>query len=161
MFERFDNSARRAVVLAQEEARSLNHNYVGTEHLLLALTIDRGLAGQALNELGVTHDKVRDHILELIGAGTVPVNGHIAFTAQSRDVLLLAVRAALTASDDRVHPGHVLTSLLAHDRSSVPVAAVTIVQCGASAETIREHLAALTATIETADGPEPIFTLSA
>ncbi|MFE4835820.1 Clp protease N-terminal domain-containing protein [Arthrobacter sp. NPDC056691] len=75
MFERFTADARRTVVLAQEEARMLHHDFVGTEHLLLALTLDHGAAGQALNGLGVTHDVARGHILEAMGEGISPVAG--------------------------------------------------------------------------------------
>lgn len=161
MFERFTSSASRTVVLAQEEARALNHNYVGTEHLLLALSRDEGPAGQALNESGVTREAARGQVVQLIGAGISLVTGHIAFTPQARTVLINAVRTALASDDDHVAASHLLKSLITDDPSTVPVAALAITHCGASADTIREHLATLMADTEPDTLSESPFTLSA
>jgi ATP-dependent Clp protease ATP-binding subunit ClpC len=101
MFERFNASARRTVVLAQEEARMLHHNYVGTEHLLLALTRDPGHAGQALTAVAVTRTDARDHVIEIIGAGLTKTNGHIPFTPRVKVVLENAIRIALGYADSK------------------------------------------------------------
>lgn len=88
MFERFTDRARRVVVLAQDEARSLNHNYIGTEHLLLGLiTEGEGVAAKALESLDINKDAVRAAVIDIIGEGEKPVEGHIPFTprAESRD----------------------------------------------------------------------------
>lgn len=159
MFERFDESARRTVVLAQEEARMLHHNYVGTEHLLLALTRDPGHAGQALTAVAVTRTDARDHVIEIIGAGLTKTNGHIPFTP--RVVLENAVRIALNYADSNVRSGHLLHSLLIDDES---VAALTIAHRGATLEAISEHLTELMTAPQrpSADPqPEPLFVLSA
>ncbi|ACL42196.1 Clp domain protein (plasmid) [Pseudarthrobacter chlorophenolicus A6] len=159
MFERFDDSARRTVVLAQEEARMLNHNYVGTEHLLLALTRDPGPAGQALTALSVTRGDARDHIIEIIGAGLTRTNGHIPFTPRVREVLENSVRFALQCADSNVRSGHLLQSLLVDDES---VAALTIAQSGTTLEAIGDQLTDLmTAPEPSATEPEPRFVLSA
>lgn len=159
MFERFDESARRTVILAQEEARMLNHNYVGTEHLLLALTRDPGQAGQALTAQGVTRGGVRDHIIELIGAGLTKANGHIPFTPRVKEVLENAVRIALQFADSSVRSGHLLQSLLIDDDS---VAGLTIAHAGATLEAIGDQLTELmTAPEPPATEPEPLFVLSA
>lgn len=95
MFERFTAYARRTVVLAQEETRALHHNDIGTEHLPVALTLHRGAAGQALIDLGVTHDTARDHVVELIGEGIAPAARHTPFLAATRQDLQNALRSAL------------------------------------------------------------------
>lgn len=154
MFERFTDTARRVVVLAQEEARMLNHNYVGTEHLLLALTEDRAHAGQALTAHGVTRDAVRGHIAELIGEGITSSPGHIPFTPASRQVLLNALRSALGYSVNYIDSGHILHSLLTGDTSLVPVAHQAITGCGATVEAVNESLTDLM-TDPNAPEPEP------
>lgn len=162
MFERFTDTARRTVVLAQEEARMLKHNYVGTEHLLLALTGDKGPAGQALTGLGVTRTAVRDQITTLIGEGIAPAPGHIPFTPQSRLVLQNAIRSALDYGVNYIDSGHILHSLLTGDTSAVPVAHLTIVNCGATLEAVSQSLTDLmTAPGAPEAGPEPRFVLSA
>src|ERR1700735_2510205 len=96
MFERFTSRARRVVVLAQEEARLLNHNYIGTEHLLLGiLAIGEGTALRALDEMGITLDIVRQQVEQIIGVGQQRPSGHIPFTPRAKKVLELSLREAL------------------------------------------------------------------
>jgi ATP-dependent Clp protease ATP-binding subunit ClpC len=162
MFERFTDTARRTVVLAQEEARMLNHDYVGTEHLLLALTRDEGPAGKALTVHGVTRDAARGHIVELIGEGIAPSPGHIPFLPAARLVLQNALRSALGYGVNYINPGHILHGMLAGDTSSVPVTELTIVNCGATIEAIGQSLTERMTAPDAPDaGPEPRFVLSA
>ena len=96
MFERFTDRARRVVVLAQDEARSLNHNYIGTEHLLLGLiTEGEGVAAKALESLDIIKDAVRAAVIDIIGEGEKPVEGHIPFTPRAKRVFELSLREAL------------------------------------------------------------------
>ena len=96
MFERFTDRARRVIVLAQEEARTLQHNYIGTEHLLLGLIREGdGVAAKALASKGVTLDDTRKQVEEMIGKGNATPNGHIPFTPHARQVLELSLREAL------------------------------------------------------------------
>lgn len=162
MFERFDESAHRTVVLAQEEARSLNHNYVGTEHLLLALTIDRGLAGQTLSELGVTHEDARNHIIELIGTGIAPVAVHIPFLPAARTVLQKAAKSAIYYGADHINSGHLLHTLVIEDKSEIQVAGQTIVRCGAATSAVLDLLTEMLMVPATpSPEPESGFVLSA
>lgn len=162
MFERFTASARRTVVLAQEEARSLNHTFIGTEHLLLALTLDRGPAGTALTGLGVTHDAAQAHVLEVLGEGVAPAAGHIPFLPAARAVLMNALRSALGAGVNYVDSTHILLALLAEDTSQVPVSGHVLRSCGAAPEAVAELLTDLmTAPEAPTAGPEPRFVLSA
>ena len=96
MFEKFTDKARRVVVLAQEEAKSLNHNYIGTEHILLGLIHEgEGVAAKALEALGISQEAVRDQVKEIIGQGQQPPTGHIPFTPRAKKVLELSLREAL------------------------------------------------------------------
>src|SRR5436190_23325645 len=96
MFERFTERARRVVVSAQEAARDLNHTYIGTEHLLLGLMRDAdSLAAQALQELEISQDAVRERVIEIIGRGKQAPSGHIPFTPPAKKVLELSLREAL------------------------------------------------------------------
>jgi ATP-dependent Clp protease ATP-binding subunit ClpC len=96
MFERFTERARRVVVFAQEEARDLNHNYIGTEHLLLGLMRDSdSVAAHALRELDISQDAVREQVTEIIGRGKRSPSGHIPFTPRAKKVLELSLREAL------------------------------------------------------------------
>lgn len=143
MFERFTDTARRTVVLAQEEARMLNHSYIGTEHLLLALLEDRalgGMAGKALAETGVTRDEVHAHVCEIIGAGHTPVTGHIPFTPRAKAVLNESLRTALALGHGYIAAEHLLAGLLAADRS---VAAQALMRCGVAPATVRRRLGEL------------------
>jgi ATP-dependent Clp protease ATP-binding subunit ClpA len=114
MFERFTPGARQAVVLAQEEARLLQHNYIGTEHLLLGLLrLGDGIAGQALNRLGLTLDAARLQVRTEIGAGQQePPSGHIPFTPRSKKILELSLREALSLGHNYIGTEHVLLGLI-------------------------------------------------
>jgi ATP-dependent Clp protease ATP-binding subunit ClpC len=96
MFERFTDRARRVVVLAQEEARMLDHNYIGTEHILLGLIHEgEGVAAKALESLGISLDAVREQVEEIIGQGQDAPSGHIPFTPRAKKVLELSLRESL------------------------------------------------------------------
>lgn len=96
MFERFTDRARRVIVLAQEEARGLNHNYIGTEHILLGLIHEgEGVAAKALESMGISLEAVRQEVEEIIGQGTEPPVGHIPFTPRAKKVLELSLREGL------------------------------------------------------------------
>ena len=111
MFERFTDQSHRAVVLAQEEARRLNHDHVGTEHLLAGLLREeRGAAAQVLGSCGVTLDAVRGQIAALVGPGQEPPRGHIAFTARAKKGFELALREA-TRLGQQIGTGHLLLGL--------------------------------------------------
>ncbi len=121
MFERFTNQSRRVVVLAQEEARMLDHNYIGTEHLLLGLLHEgRGSAARALEAMDVTLQAVRDQVIEIIGRGQVKPAGHIPFTPRAKKSLELSLREALQLGDGYIGTGHLLLGLI-HQGDSVAV----------------------------------------
>ena len=113
MFERFTDRARRVVVLAQDEARALNHNYIGTEHLLLGLIHEgEGVAAKALESMDVTLDKARAQVVEIIGEGQSAPSGHIPFTPRAKKVLELSLREALQLSPNYIGTEHILLGLL-------------------------------------------------
>jgi hypothetical protein len=113
MFERFTNQARRVVVLAQEEARILNHNYIGTEHLLLGLLRENmGSAARALESMGVTLDAARNEVVASIGRGKAEPSGHIPFTPRAKKSLELSLREALKLGDGYIGTGHLLLGLI-------------------------------------------------
>ena len=113
MFERFTDRARRVVVLAQDEARSLNHNYIGTEHLLLGLiTEGEGVAAKALESLDINKDAVRAAVIDIIGEGEKPVEGHIPFTPRAKRVFELSLREALQLGHNYIGTEHLLLGLL-------------------------------------------------
>src|SRR6201988_757224 len=114
MFERFTNHARHTVVLAQEEARQLQHNYIGTEHVLLGLLGEpAGIAFQALQGFGVTLDGARDQVKAMIGPGKQPVGGgHIPFTPRAKKTLELALREALQLHHKHIGTEHILLGLI-------------------------------------------------
>ena len=104
MFERFTDRARRVVVLAQDEAKALNHNYIGTEHLLLGLISEgEGVAAKALESLDISLEAVRAQVEEIIGHGTSTPTGHIPFTPRAKKVLELSLREALQMKIGRAH----------------------------------------------------------
>ena len=116
MFERFTDQSRRAVVLAQEEARHLNHNYIGTEHLLAGLRREnRGAAARALESAGITMDAVRAEIEKLIGRGQQAPSGHIPFTPRAKKCLELSLREALNLGHHHIGTGHLLLALISQD----------------------------------------------
>ncbi len=114
MFERFTERARRVVVLAQEEARLLGHASIGTEHLLLGLaSLGEGAAAEALRDLGVDGNSVRERVVGVVGRGGEPPSGHVPFTPRAKTALELSLREALTAGHDHIGTGHLLLGLLA------------------------------------------------
>ena len=113
MFERFTDQSRRAVVLAQDEARSLNHNYIGTEHLLAGLRREnRGVAARVLESSGITMDAVRAEIEKLVGRGQLARSGHIPFTPPAKKSLELSLREALNLGHNHIGTGHLLLGLI-------------------------------------------------
>jgi ATP-dependent Clp protease ATP-binding subunit ClpA len=113
MFERFTQPSRRVVVLAQEEARMLNHNYIGTEHILLGLIHEEdGLAGRAIVSLGLTLETARNRVRDIIGQGQEPPSGHIPFTPRAKKVLELSLREAIALNDDYISTEHILLGLI-------------------------------------------------
>ena len=113
MFERFTDRARRVVVLAQDEARLLNHNYIGTEHILLGLIHEaEGVGAKALEALGVTLDAVREQVRDIIGEGNQTPSGHIPFTPRAKKVLELSLREALQLGHNYIGTEHILLGLL-------------------------------------------------
>ncbi|HMK13292.1 MAG TPA: Clp protease N-terminal domain-containing protein, partial [Acidimicrobiales bacterium] len=129
MFERFTDRARRVVVLAQEEARLLRHDWIGTEHILLGLLREGdGFGAQALTSLGVTHDAARARVVAMIAPGETEPSGHIPFTPRSKKVLELALREALRLGHSHIGTEHILLGL-ARERDGV--GAQVLVQMGA------------------------------
>jgi len=113
MFERFTNRARHVVVLSQEEARELQHNYIGTEHILLGLVAESGgLASQALARFGITLDGTRDEVKAIIGLGKSKPSGHIPFTPRAKKVLELALRESLQLNHDYIGTEHILLGVI-------------------------------------------------
>jgi ATP-dependent Clp protease ATP-binding subunit ClpC len=142
MFERFTDQARRIVVLAQEEARLLNHNYIGTEHLLLGLEReDEGIAAKALVSLGVKLDTTRQQVVEIIGKGKKAPSGHIPFTPRAKKVLELSLREALQLGHDYIDTEHILLGLL---REGGGVAVRILAALGADPSSVRRTVIGLT-----------------
>src|SRR5215475_4165437 len=113
MFERFTNRARRVIVLAQDEARELRHNYIGTEHILLGLLgVPDGVASRALDHFGMTQDSVRQDVTNRVGTGASPVSGRIPFTPRAKKVLELSLREALQLHHNYIGTEHLLLGLL-------------------------------------------------
>lgn len=156
MFERFTADARRVVVLAQEEARMLNHNYIGTEHLLLATISDRGIAGQALADLGVTRDEAVERVVEILGRGLSPQNGHLAFTPRAKAVLEMALRTALKIGHDYIGSEHLLLGLTSNPKS---VSGQALILCGVANRTVTLRVGELMTT-RPEPKPEPAFVLA-
>ncbi len=138
MFERFTDRARRVVVLAQEEARELNHNYIGTEHLLLGIVRDgEGVGAMALQALGVSLGDVRRQVIEIVGVGSQTPSGHVPFTPRGKKVLELALREALQMGHDYIGTEHIVLGLV---REEEGVAAQVLVQQGLTLEAVREQV---------------------
>jgi ATP-dependent Clp protease ATP-binding subunit ClpC len=154
MFERFTDRARRVVVLAQEEARMLDHNYIGTEHILLGLIHEgEGVAAKALESLGISLEAVRQQVEEIIGRGQQPLSGHIPFTPRAKNVLELSLREALELSHNYIGTEHILLGLI---REGDGVAARVLVRLGADLNRVRQqviHLVGGTSSGE--EGSEP------
>src|ERR671913_1174146 len=138
MFERFTDRARRVVVLAQEEARMLNHNYIGTEHILLGLISEgEGVAAKALESLGIAVDGVRQQVEEIIGQGQQAPSGHIPFTPRAKKVLELSLREALQLGHNYIGTEHILLGLI---REGDGVAANVLVKLGADLSSVRQEV---------------------
>src|SRR5881392_165773 len=138
MFERFTDRARRVVVLAQEEARMLNHNYIGTEHILLGLIHEgEGVAAKALESLGISLEAVRQKVEEIIGHGQQSPSGHIPFTPRAKKVLELSLREALQINHSYIGTEHILLGLI---REGEGVAAQVLVKLGADLNRVRNQV---------------------
>jgi ATP-dependent Clp protease ATP-binding subunit ClpA len=136
VFERFTDRARRVVVLAQEEARMLNHGYIGTEHILLGLIQENdGVAAKALESLGVSLEAVRSQVEEIIGQGQAAPTGHIPFTPRAKKVLELSLREALQLGHNYIGTEHILLGLI---REGEGVAAQVLQKLGADLNRVRQ-----------------------
>jgi len=136
LFERFTDRARRVVVLAQEEARLLNHNYIGTEHILLGLLNEgEGIAAKALESLGINLNAVREQVVEIIGQGQTAPTGHIPFTPRAKKVLELSLREALQLGHNYIGTEHILLGLI---REGEGVAAQVLQKLGAELQKVRQ-----------------------
>jgi ATP-dependent Clp protease ATP-binding subunit ClpC len=154
VFERFTDRARRVVVYAQEEARMLNHNYIGTEHILLGLIHEgEGVAARALKTMSISLDSARQRVEEIIGQGPAVPVGHIPFTPRAKKVLEDALREALQLGHNYIGTEHILLGLL---REGEGVGAQVLQELGASLEQVRttviQLLAGYTASAEEAAG---------
>jgi ATP-dependent Clp protease ATP-binding subunit ClpC len=158
MFQRFTDRARRVVVLAQEEARLLDHNYIGTEHVLLGLIREGdGVAARALDSLGISLHAVRLGTEEIIGHGQHAQEGHIPFTPRAKRVLELALLESRQLGHRYIGTEHVLLGLI---REGEGVAAQVLTRLGADLHLVREQVIQLLAdharrAAETIDSPEP------
>ena len=131
MFERFTNRARHAVVLAQEEARRLHHNYIGTEHVLLGLLGEEGIASSALDRFGITLEGTREEVVGMIGLGKGRLSGHIPFTPRAKKTLELALREALQLHHNFIGTEHILLGVIREGE-------------GVGAQILRQHVSDLT-----------------
>ena len=155
MFERFTDRARRVVVLAQEEARMLNHNYIGTEHILLGLIHEgEGVASKALEGLDIRLEAVRERVQEIIGQGQQAPTGHIPFTPRAKKVLELSLREALQLGHNYIGTEHILLGLI---REGEGVAAQVLVKLGADLSRVRQQVIQLLSGYQgpTGRGDEP------
>ncbi|MGV0340922.1 ATP-dependent Clp protease ATP-binding subunit [Corynebacterium mastitidis] len=153
MFERFTDRARRVIVLAQEEARMLNHNYIGTEHILLGLIHEgEGVAAKALESMGISLDDVRREVEEIIGHGTQPHTGHIPFTPRAKKVLELSLREGLQMGHKYIGTEFLLLGLI---REGEGVAAQVLVKLGADLPRVRQQVIQLLSGYEGGQGANP------
>ncbi|MBC3185700.1 ATP-dependent Clp protease ATP-binding subunit [Corynebacterium sp. zg-331] len=158
MFERFTDRARRVIVLAQEEARMLNHNYIGTEHILLGLIHEgEGVAAKALESMGISLDDVRREVEEIIGHGSQPHTGHIPFTPRAKKVLELSLREGLQMGHKYIGTEFLLLGLI---REGEGVAAQVLVKLGADLPRVRQQVIQLLSGYEGGQGTNPENTQS-
>jgi ATP-dependent Clp protease ATP-binding subunit ClpC len=149
MFERFTDRARRVVVLAQEEARLLNHNYIGTEHILLGLTREgEGIAARALDSLDISLEAVRQEVVKIIGRGQHAASGHIPFTPRAKKVLELSLREAQLLGHNYIGTEHLLLGLI---REGEGIAAQVLVRLGADLNRVRQQVIRLITGRDEAD----------
>ena len=154
MFERFTDRARRVVVLAQQEARMLNHEYIGTEHILLGLIHEgEGVAAKALELLGISLGTVRQRVEDIVGRGQQEPSGHIPFTPRAKKVLELSLREALQLGHDYIGTEHILLGLL---READGVAAQVLVMLGADLNRVRQQVIQLLHRVTAAEGPSTV-----
>ncbi|WP_165164967.1 ATP-dependent Clp protease ATP-binding subunit [Corynebacterium qintianiae] len=152
MFERFTDRARRVIVLAQEEARALNHNYMGTEHILLGLIKEgEGVAAKALESMGINLEDVRREVEEIIGHGTQPVTGYIPFTPRAKKVLELSLREGLQMGHKYIGTEFLLLGLI---REGEGVAAQVLIKLGADLPRVRQQVIQLLSGYEGGEGQE-------
>ena len=138
MFERFTERARQVIVLAQDEARHLRHNYIGTEHILVGLLREEeGIAARVLVQLGIDEDEVRAQVARIVGQGDEVATGQIPFTPRTKKVLELALREAMSLGHNYIGTEHILLGLV---RENNGVAARILVDFGADAEKIRNEI---------------------
>jgi ATP-dependent Clp protease ATP-binding subunit ClpC len=153
LFERFTDRARRVVVLAQEEARLLNHNYIGTEHILLGLIHEgEGVAARALESLGISLESVRSQVVEIIGQGAQAPSGHIPFTPRAKKVLELSLREALQLGHNYIGTEHILLGLI---REGEGVAAQVLQKLGAELHKVRQTVIQLLSGAQGEEQAEP------
>jgi ATP-dependent Clp protease ATP-binding subunit ClpA len=143
MFERFTDRARRVVVFAQEEARLLNHNYIGTEHILLGLVHEgEGVGAMALKALGISLDDVREEVERLTSKGTEALKAHVPFTPRAKKVLELSLREALQLAHNYIGTEHILLGLV---QEGGGIGAQVLVTSGADLHTVRQKVLELLA----------------
>ncbi|MGP5721612.1 ATP-dependent Clp protease ATP-binding subunit [Corynebacterium casei] len=153
MFERFTDRARRVIVLAQEEARMLNHNYIGTEHILLGLIQEgEGVAAKALESMGISLEDVRGEVEAIIGHGTQPHNGHIPFTPRAKKVLELSLHEGLQMGHKYIGTEFLLLGLI---REGEGVAAQVLTKLGADLPRVRQQVIQLLSGYEGNQGEKP------
>ena len=153
MFERFTDRARRVIVLAQEEARMLNHNYIGTEHILLGLIQEgEGVAAKALESMGISLEDVRGEVEAIIGHGTQPHNGHVPFTPRAKKVLELSLREGLQMGHKYIGTEFLLLGLI---REGEGVAAQVLTKLGADLPRVRQQVIQLLSGYEGNQGDKP------
>ena len=154
MFERFTDRARRVVVLAQEEARMLSHNYIGTEHILLGLIHEGdGIAAKALESLGISLEAVRAQVEEIIGQGQQAPSGHIPFTPRAKKVLELSLREALQLGHNYIGTEHILLGLI---REGEGVAAQVLHKLGADLNRVRQQVIQLLSGYQGKEQQRPV-----
>ena len=137
MFERFTERARQVVVLAQEEARTLKHNYIGTEHILLGLLREEeGLAARVLESLDITVERVRAQVVRIVGSGEEVTSGQIPFTPRAKKVLELALREALSLGHNYIGTEHILLALLEWEDGDGPLSATGLDKAATEAELV-------------------------
>jgi ATP-dependent Clp protease ATP-binding subunit ClpC len=151
MFERFTDRARRVVVLAQDEARILSHNYIGTEHILLGLIHEgEGVAAQALKSMGISLEAVRQQVEVIIGRGQEAQSGHIPFTPRAKKVLEYSLREAHQLGHNYIGTEHILLGLI---REGDGVAAQVLVRLGADLDRVRHQVIELLHGYQGEDAP--------
>jgi ATP-dependent Clp protease ATP-binding subunit ClpC len=151
MFEKFSDRARRVIVLAQEEARRLHHDYIGTEHLLLGLIHEgRGVAAKALESLGISLEDVRRDVGEIVPPGEHERSGHIPFTPRAKKVLELSLRESQQLGHNYIGTEHILLGLI---REGEGVAAQVLVKLGADLNRVRERVLQILGAYARETGP--------